>query len=66
MELKHLVRLEETTLAGVAGHGGRFIHGRLGRHEVVLQAGRYHAYEGHDLDVVCAPVRILAALGPRR
>lgn len=47
----------------VAGHGGRFVHGRLGATEVIVQAGRYHVYEGHPLDVVVAPVRILAVLG---
>jgi len=48
---------------GVAGHGGRFVHGRVGRVPLLLQAGRYHAYEGHPLDVVVAPARILARLG---
>lgn len=49
--------------AGVAGHSGRFVHGRLGPAEVLVQAGRFHVYEGHPLDRVVAPVRILSALG---
>ncbi len=48
---------------GVAGHGGRFVHGRLGSTEVLVQAGRFHVYEGHAPDRVVAPVRILSALG---
>ena len=48
---------------GVAGHGGRFVHGRLGGTDVLLQSGRFHLYEGHPADVVVAPVRILAELG---
>jgi purine-nucleoside phosphorylase len=48
---------------GVEGHGGRFVSGRLGGVDVLLQAGRYHAYEGHPLDLVVAPVRIMAELG---
>lgn len=48
---------------GVAGHRGRFVYGRIGRTPVLLQAGRFHAYEGHPLGVVVAPTRILAALG---
>ena len=48
---------------GVAGHVGCFVHGRLEGGEVLLQAGRFHAYEGHAMDVVVASVRILAALG---
>ncbi len=49
----------------VVGHAGRFVFGRLDGTEVLVQAGRYHAYEGHDMDVVVAPVRALAALGVR-
>jgi purine-nucleoside phosphorylase len=49
--------------SGVAGHAGRFVHGRLEGRPVLLQAGRFHAYEGHPMEVVCAPVRIAAALG---
>jgi purine-nucleoside phosphorylase len=30
---------------------------------VLLQAGRYHAYEGYGLDVVAAPMRVLSAMG---
>lgn len=47
----------------VEGHAGRFVCGSLDGVEVILQAGRYHAYEGYPMEVVVAPVRILAALG---
>ncbi|MDP2959049.1 MAG: purine-nucleoside phosphorylase [Longimicrobiales bacterium] len=50
---------------GVAGHAGRFVGGRLGGRWVLVQAGRYHVYEGHPGDVVAAPVRLSAALGVR-
>jgi purine-nucleoside phosphorylase len=49
--------------AGVAGHQGAFVAGRLAGVPVLAQAGRYHAYEGHTMDVVVAPVRVGAALG---
>lgn len=49
--------------ATVAGHAGRFILGRLEGLPVLVQAGRYHLYEGHPPAVVAAPVRIGAALG---
>ena len=49
--------------AGVQGHAGRFVAGRLGERYVLVQAGRYHVYEGHPGDVVAAPVRLSAALG---
>lgn len=49
--------------AGVQGHGGRFVLGTLDGVGVVLQAGRYHPYEGHSLSVVGAPVRAMASMG---
>ena len=49
--------------AGVDGHAGRFVSGTLEGVSVLLQAGRYHAYEGHPMEIVAAPTRIAAALG---
>lgn len=49
--------------ASVVGHVGRYVCGRLEGRRVLVQAGRFHAYEGHAMDVVVAPVRIAAALG---
>jgi purine-nucleoside phosphorylase len=51
--------------AGVVGHAGRFVAGRLGGRYVLVQAGRYHVYEGHPGEVIAAPVRLSAALGVR-
>ncbi len=47
----------------VAGHSGAFVHGRLGADEVLVQAGRFHVYEGHPMDIVVAPIRVLATAG---
>lgn len=49
--------------AGVAGHAGRFVLGRLAGVDVIFQSGRFHVYEGHSPAVVAAPVRTMAALG---
>ena len=49
--------------AGVAGHAGRYVAGRIEGMPVLVQAGRFHAYEGHEMDVVVAPIRVAAALG---
>jgi purine-nucleoside phosphorylase len=49
--------------AGAPGHAGRFVVGSWGDAPVLVQAGRYHVYEGHDEDVVAAPVRTAARLG---
>lgn len=47
----------------VVGHRGRFVFGSLGDVRVVLLDGRLHAYEGHALEEIVAPIRILARLG---
>ena len=48
--------------AGVAGHKGQLVVGRLGRHEVVCMQGRFHLYEGYPpqliKDVICAFAQI--------
>ena len=50
---------------GVSGHSGRWVGGRLDGRRVLVQAGRYHLYEGLPMELVCAPVRLAAALGTR-
>lgn len=47
----------------VEGHEGRLILGHIEGVEVAVMQGRYHAYEGHDMDQVVFPVRLLARLG---
>lgn len=49
----------------VEGHAGRYVVGKLGTVDVLLQCGRFHYYEGHPPEVVAAPVRVAAALGVR-
>ncbi len=47
----------------VEGHTGAFVFGsRCGKSVVALQ-GRLHYYEGHSMETVTLPVRIMAALG---
>jgi len=49
----------------VEGHAGRLVlTDRCGPRVAILQ-GRAHRYEGHSLEVVTRPVRVLAALGVR-
>lgn len=49
--------------SGVQGHGGHFVLGTLGGVGIVLQAGRYHPYEGRSLEIVGAPVRAMRLAG---
>jgi len=51
--------------AGVAGHAGRLVLGRVGTAAVAVLQGRIHSYEGHDIGDVVFPVRVLAGLGAR-
>lgn len=49
----------------VAGHRGEVAVGRLGDGEILVQRGRVHYYEGHDLWDIVFPVRVYALLGVR-
>lgn len=49
----------------VEGHRGELICGTLGGREVLLLAGRFHMYEGHDAREAAFPVRVVHALGAR-
>lgn len=51
--------------SGVVGHQGRWVAGELEGRRVLVQAGRYHLYEGWPPELVCAPIRIAAELGAR-
>jgi purine-nucleoside phosphorylase len=50
-------------LPGVEGHRGELVSGTLGGRPVIVQAGRFHMYEGHSASVAALPVRVFAALG---
>ncbi len=49
----------------VAGHGGAFAAGKLGRTPVAVLLGRVHLYEGHPASAVVFGVRVLGLLGVR-
>jgi purine-nucleoside phosphorylase len=51
--------------AGVVGHAGHLAYGELEGKRVLMQAGRFHFYEGHPAEMVVAPIRLAAALGAR-
>ncbi len=50
-------------LTGVAGHKGNLVAGSLSGVRVVCLQGRIHGYEGHDLEAVTFPIRVLKRLG---
>ncbi len=49
--------------AGITGHAGRLVLGRVGGVPVAVYQGRIHYYEGHEIGDVVFPVRVLSALG---
>lgn len=47
----------------VAGHLGNVLVGTLDGTPVLMLQGRFHYYEGHDLEAVTLPARVLRAAG---
>ena len=47
----------------VKGHSGNLVLGKLGNKEIVAMQGRFHYYEGYNLQEVTFPVRIMKKLG---
>jgi len=47
----------------IIGHEGKLLIGKIGSNTVAVMQGRIHAYEGHSLEEVVFPVRVLGTLG---
>ncbi|HEY4387109.1 MAG TPA: purine-nucleoside phosphorylase, partial [Ktedonobacteraceae bacterium] len=56
-EIPHFAR------STVIGHAGRLLIGTLAGIPVVVMQGRYHAYEGHEMQTLTLPVRVMHMLG---
>jgi purine-nucleoside phosphorylase len=69
-ELEDAVRIPFAEIPGfpaatVAGHSGTLVSGRLEGVECIALQGRFHLYEGHPVELVTLPIRVMAALGAR-
>lgn len=52
-------------LSTAIGHKGNFIVGRLGGKRVIAMQGRFHYYEGYDMEKVTMGIRTMKMLGIR-
>ena len=50
-------------VATVEYHAGKLIYGNLNDKKVLVMQGRFHLYEGYNLQEVTYPVRVMQALG---
>lgn len=47
----------------VAGHAGKLLFCEINGKKIVLMQGRFHFYEGHSMEKVVFPVRVMKKLG---
>lgn len=49
--------------SSISGHKGRLVFAEINGKKVVMMQGRFHYYEGHSLDKVTFPVKVMKKLG---
>lgn len=47
----------------LVGHEGKLIIGKVGGKTVIAMKGRFHYYEGHDMQTITLPIRVFSRLG---
>lgn len=67
-ELTNAVQIPYEQIPGFArstveGHAGQLVLGEIGSVAVAVQQGRFHYYEGYDMEQVMTPVRTFGVLG---
>ena len=55
--------IPEFPVSTAPGHAGKLIVGKISGKDVFLMSGRFHYYEGYDLETVTFYVRVMAKLG---
>lgn len=67
-ELENAVKIPYEQIPGFArstveGHAGQLVLGDIGGKSIAVQQGRFHYYEGYDMEQVMMPVRTFGLLG---
>ena len=47
-------------------HKGNFIYGTIANKNIVVMQGRFHVYEGHSMDQIVFPIRVMKLLGVQK
>ena len=47
-------------------HKGNFIHGTIANKNIVVMQGRFHLYEGHSMQQIVFPIRVMKLLGVQK
>jgi len=66
LEVEHVVDYESIPhfpVSTVEGHEGKLISGLLGEKRVLVMQGRFHFYEGYQMQEVIFPIRVMKFLG---
>lgn len=69
IEVKHQLEYSDIPnfpVSTVESHKGKLIFGLLGKKPIVAMQGRFHFYEGYNLQQVTFPVRVMKQLGVER
>ncbi|MGX7108575.1 purine-nucleoside phosphorylase [Facklamia miroungae] len=56
-------QIPDFPVSTVEGHAGQLVYGSLAGQKVIALQGRFHYYEGYDLETVTYPIRIFKELG---
>ena len=66
LEVEHVVDYQSIPhfpVSTVEGHEGKLISGKLGEKRVLVMQGRFHYYEGYEMQEVIFPIRVMKLLG---
>lgn len=69
IDIKYTLHYEELPhfpISTVTFHSGKLIFGYLGGKCIVCMQGRFHYYEGHSMQEVAYPVRVMKLLGIKK